>query len=54
MFATLSETTTGVGHDVEAFGKIVAKTDALLVVDGDQRPRGDGVPDRRLEHRRDA
>ncbi len=34
VFATLSETSTGVGHDVEAFGKIVAKTDALLIVDG--------------------
>jgi serine---pyruvate transaminase len=34
VFATLSETSTGVGHDLEAFGKIVAKTDALFVVDG--------------------
>lgn len=34
VFATLSETSTGVGHDVAAFGKLVAKTDALLVVDG--------------------
>ena len=34
VFATLSETSTGVGHDVEAFGKIVAKTPAVLVVDG--------------------
>ena len=34
VFATLSETSTGVGHDLEAFGKIVAGTDALLVVDG--------------------
>src|SRR5262249_57542684 len=34
VFATLSETSTGVGHDVEAFGKLVAKTDALLMVDG--------------------
>jgi aspartate aminotransferase-like enzyme len=34
VFATLSETATGVGHDVEAFGKIVAKSPALLVVDG--------------------
>ncbi|MGL6097507.1 MAG: pyridoxal-phosphate-dependent aminotransferase family protein [Fimbriiglobus sp.] len=34
VFATLSETSTGVGHDIAAFGKIVAKTDALLVVDG--------------------
>ena len=34
VFATLSETSTGVGHDLAAFGKIVAGTDALLVVDG--------------------
>ena len=34
VFATLSETSTGVGHDLEAFGKLVAKTDALFVVDG--------------------
>lgn len=34
VFATLSETSTGVGHDLEAFGKIVSKTDALLIVDG--------------------
>jgi serine---pyruvate transaminase len=34
VFATLSETSTGVGHDLEAFGKHVAKTDALFVVDG--------------------
>jgi aspartate aminotransferase-like enzyme len=34
VFATLSETSTGVGHDVEAFGRIVAKTPAVLVVDG--------------------
>jgi serine---pyruvate transaminase len=33
VFSTLSETSTGVGHDVAAFGKIVAKTPALLVVD---------------------
>ena len=34
VFATLSETSTGVGHDLEAFGKLIAKTDALFVVDG--------------------
>jgi len=34
VFATLSETATGVGHDVEAYGKIVVKTPAVLVVDG--------------------
>jgi aspartate aminotransferase-like enzyme len=31
--STLSETSTGVGHDIEAFGKLVAKTPALLLVD---------------------
>lgn len=34
VFATLSETSTGVGHDIPAFGQIVARTDAILVVDG--------------------
>lgn len=34
VFATMSETSTGVGHDLAAFGKIVAKTPALLIVDG--------------------
>jgi len=32
--STLSETSTGVGHDLEAFGKLVAKTKAILIVDG--------------------
>jgi aspartate aminotransferase-like enzyme len=32
--STLSETSTGIGHDIEAFGRIVAKTPALLLVDG--------------------
>src|SRR5262249_43223040 len=31
--ATLSETSTGVGHDIAAFGKITGKTPALLLVD---------------------
>src|SRR5437879_3547112 len=31
--ATLSETSTGVGHDIAAFGKLVAPTSALLLVD---------------------
>jgi aspartate aminotransferase-like enzyme len=31
--STLSETSTGVGHDVAAFGKLVAPTPALLFVD---------------------
>ena len=33
VFATLSETSTGVGHDIAAFGKLVAKTPAVFVVD---------------------
>lgn len=33
VFATLSETSTGARNDVQAFGKIVAKTPAILVVD---------------------
>ena len=31
--STLSETSTGVGHDIAGFGRIVAKTPALLLVD---------------------
>src|SRR5207253_7861542 len=31
--ATLSETSTGVGHDIAAFGKLVAATPAVLLVD---------------------
>ncbi len=31
--ATLSETSTGVGHDVAAFGRLVAKAPAILLVD---------------------
>src|ERR1051325_126077 len=31
--STLSETSTGVGHDIAAFGRIVAKTPAILLVD---------------------
>jgi serine---pyruvate transaminase len=31
--STLSETSTGVGHDIAAFGRLVAKTPALLLVD---------------------
>jgi len=33
VLATLSETSTGVAHDIEAFGKLVARTPALLMVD---------------------
>ncbi len=32
--ATLSETSTGVRHDIQAFGKIVSQTPALYLVDG--------------------
>ncbi len=31
--ATLSETSTGIGHDIAAFGRLVARTPALLLVD---------------------
>ncbi len=34
VFATLLETSTGVGHDLEAIGRVVAPRKALLVVDG--------------------
>jgi len=34
VYSTLSETSTGVCHDIEAYGKLVAKTNALLIVDG--------------------
>ncbi|MEN6405288.1 MAG: alanine--glyoxylate aminotransferase family protein [Thermoguttaceae bacterium] len=34
VFATLLETSTGVGHDIEAIGRVVGPTPALLVVDG--------------------
>jgi aspartate aminotransferase-like enzyme len=34
VLTTLSETSTGAVFDIEGFGEIVAKTDALLVVDG--------------------
>lgn len=33
VYATLSETSTGVGHDIAAFGALVAATPALFVVD---------------------
>jgi aspartate aminotransferase-like enzyme len=33
VFATLSETSTGVGHDLQAFGQMVKNTKALLIVD---------------------
>lgn len=33
VYATLSETSTGVGHDIEAIGRVVGPTPALLVVD---------------------
>ena len=34
VFTTLSETATGVVHDIEGYGKLVAETPAVLVVDG--------------------
>jgi aspartate aminotransferase-like enzyme len=34
VFATLCETSTGAGHDLKAMGEIVARTPALLAVDG--------------------
>src|SRR5439155_20373971 len=34
VMGTLSETSTGTGHPVEAIGKVVAATDAIYVVDG--------------------
>jgi len=33
VFGTLMESSTGVGHDVEAIGRVVAPTDALWIVD---------------------
>ncbi len=33
VFVQASETSTGVAHDVEAMGKIIAKTDAIFVID---------------------
>jgi aspartate aminotransferase-like enzyme len=34
VFSTLLETSTGVGHDIEAIGRVVGPSNALLVVDG--------------------
>ncbi|MGA2035109.1 MAG: alanine--glyoxylate aminotransferase family protein [Thermoguttaceae bacterium] len=34
VYATLQETSTGVGHDIEAIGRVVAASRALFVVDG--------------------
>src|SRR5262249_15062656 len=34
VFATLQETSTGVGHDIAAIGRVVRDTQALFVVDG--------------------
>jgi aspartate aminotransferase-like enzyme len=34
VFTTLQETSTGVGHDIEAIGRVVGPSGALLVVDG--------------------
>ena len=34
VYSTLSETSTGVGHDIKAIGRVVGMSDVLLVVDG--------------------
>jgi aspartate aminotransferase-like enzyme len=34
VFSTLQETSTGVGHDIEAIGRVVRDSPALLIVDG--------------------
>lgn len=34
VFATLSETSTGALYDIQGFGQVVSKTEAILVVDG--------------------
>jgi serine---pyruvate transaminase len=34
VFGTLSETSTGTGHPIEAIGRVVAKTPSLLAIDG--------------------
>ncbi len=34
VFATVSETSTGAIFDIQGFGEVVAKTDAILIVDG--------------------
>lgn len=34
VFTQLSETSTGIVHDIKGFGEVVSKTDAALVVDG--------------------
>ncbi len=34
VFGTLSETSTGTGHPIEAIGRVVAETEALLAIDG--------------------
>ena len=34
VFGTLSETSTGTGHPIEAIGRVVAKTPALFAIDG--------------------
>jgi len=34
VFATLSETSSGTVYDIQGYGEVIAKTDAILVVDG--------------------
>ena len=52
VFSTLLETSTGVGHDIEAIGRVVGPSKALLVVDGISGVGRDGMPHGRLGHRR--
>ena len=52
VFATLLETSTGVGHDIEAIGRVGRAEQGAVGGRRHQRRRRDGVPDRRLGHRR--
>ena len=52
VFSTLQETSTGVGHDIEAIGRVVRRQPGLAGRRWHQRRRRDGVPHRRLGHRR--
>ena len=51
VMGTLSETSTGTGHPVEAIGRVVAETPAALRRRRHLGRRRDGVPDRRVGHR---
>ena len=52
VFATLLETSTGVCHDIEAIGRVVATEQGPVRGRRHQRRRGDGMSHRRLGHRR--